>query len=323
MKPKVFIAKTIPYEVEKYIEKYCDCTKWRGKDEITRNEMLKAIIDAEGILTTSGTGGIVDEEFISYAPKLKVVSNISVGYNNFNIEVMRKHNIMGTNTPGVLNNTVADTVLALMLDSSRRISELDRFVRQGKWQEEISEEYFGRDMYGATLGIIGLGRIGEEVAKRAKFGFDMDIIYYNRNRKLEVEKKLNAKYTSLQELLKSSDFIVLMTPLTNDTYHLIGAEEFKIMKKTAYFINTSRGKTVDEKALIFALQNNFIAGAGLDVFDKEPIDIHNELLKMSNVVLTPHIGSATSKTRFEMAMLAAENMVKALLGQIPPNLVNQ
>lgn len=323
MKPKIFIAKTIPYEVEKYIAQYCDYTKWQNKEEITREQMLQEIKDVEGILTTSGTGGLIDEEFIFHAPKLKVVSNISVGYNNFNFEAMRKHNIIGTNTPGVLNNTVADTVIALMLDSSRRISELDRFVRQGKWTDDLSDKYFGTDMYGATLGIIGMGRIGEQIAKRAKFGFDMNIIYYNRNRKPEAEKKFNAKYVNLQELLKSSDFIVLMTPLTNETYHLIGTEEFKIMKKTAYFINTSRGKTVDEKALIYALENEIIAGAGLDVFDKEPIDIHNELLKIPNVVLTPHIGSATLKTRFEMAMLAAENMVKALLGKIPPNLVNQ
>lgn len=323
MKPKVFIAKKIPYKVEQYIGEYCDYVKWQGKDEITRLEMLKEINDAEGILTTSGTGGMVDEEFISYAPKLKVVSNISVGYNNFDIEAMKKHNVMGTNTPGVLNKTVADTVLALMLDSSRRVSELDRFIRQGKWTKEISKEHFGRDMNGATLGIIGMGRIGEEIAKRARLGFDMDIIYYNRNRKPETEKKFSAKYVSLQELLRSSDFVVLMTPLTNETFHLIGIEEFKIMKKTAYFINASRGQTVDENALIYALKNKIIAGAGLDVFDKEPIEVHNELLNIPNVVLTPHIGSATLKTRVAMVMLAAENMVKALLGQVPPNLVNK
>jgi glyoxylate/hydroxypyruvate/2-ketogluconate reductase len=321
MKPKVFIAKPIPVQVEEYIAEHCDYKKWMPLEDITREQMFKEIGDVEGILTNCHTGGQVNDEFIDHAPKLKVVSNISVGHNNYEVEVMRRRNVMGTNTPGVLDDTVADTVLALMLDSSRRISELDRFTRDGNWVEELKDEYFGRDVHHATLGIIGMGRVGEAIAKRAVYGFDMNVQYYNRNTKPETEEKLGVKYANLDDLLRTSDFVVLMTPLTKDTYHLMGEREFGLMKEAAYFINASRGQTVDENALIGALQQKKIAGAGLDVYEKEPIDPNNPLLKIPNVVLAPHIGSATAKTRFDMSMVAAQNMVKALLGEVPPNLV--
>lgn len=321
MKPKVFIAKPIPVEVEEFIAKHCEYKKWEPLEDITREQMFEEIGDVDGILTNCHTGGQINDEFIDKAPRLKVVSNISVGHNNFELDVMKRRNVMGTNTPGVLDDTVADTVLVLMLDSSRRISELDRFTREGKWVEELKDEYFGRDVHHATLGIIGMGRVGEAIAKRAVYGFDMNVQYYNRNRKPEAEEKLGVKYAELDDLLRTSDFVALMTPLTKDTYHLMGAREFGLMKETAYFINASRGQTVDENALIEALQQKKIAGAGLDVYEKEPIDPNNPLLKIPNVVLAPHIGSATAKTRFDMSMVAAQNMVKALLGEVPPNLV--
>ena len=317
-RPKVFISKPIPVEVENYIARHCDYKKWEHEKEIPREILLKEVADCNGVLLT---GHRIDEELLSNAPNLKIVSNISVGYNNFDIAAMKKHNVMGTHTPYVLDDTVADLVFGLILASARRIPELDRFVKDGKWEAGDDKIFFGVDVHHATIGIIGMGRIGEAIAKRAKLGFDMNVLYYNRTRKTAFEEKMGVKYRNLETLLKESDFIVLMTPLTEETYHLIDYKEFSLMKKSAIFINASRGQTVNEEALIDALQNKKILGAGLDVFDKEPIDPDNPLLKMNNVVTLPHIGSATAKTRFDMAMLAAKNLVKGVLGEVPPNLV--
>lgn len=317
-KHKVYIAQKIPKKVEDYIANFCDYEKWEGEDPIPRSELLKKIHDKEGLLLA---GISIDEELLNHAPKLKVVSNASVGYNNFDLKAMKARSIIGTNTPGVLDDSVADLIFALMLSTARRITELDRYMKDGKWKLEDNENLFGLDIHHATVGIIGMGRIGEAVAKRAKFGFDMEILYYNRNRKYEIEESLGVKYCDFEELLKQSDFIVLMTPLNNNTYHLIGSKEFDLMRREAIFINASRGQTVDEKALIEALEKKKIFGAGLDVYGKEPIEPNNPLLKMSNVVTVPHIGSATEKTRSEMAMLAATNLVKALSGENAPNVV--
>ncbi|WP_212378430.1 2-hydroxyacid dehydrogenase [Alkaliphilus sp. B6464] len=317
-KHKVYIAQKIPKKVEDYIANFCDYEKWEGEGPIPRSELLKKIHDKEGLLLA---GISIDEELLHRAPKLKVVSNVSVGYNNFDLKAMKTRNIIGTNTPRVLDDSVADLIFALMLSTARRITELDRYMKDGRWKLQDNENLFGLDIHHATVGIIGMGRIGEAVAKRAKFGFDMEVLYYNRNRKYEIEESLGAKYCDFEELLKQSDFIVLMTPLNNDTYHLIGSKEFDLMKRKAIFINASRGQTVDEKALIEALENKKIFGAGLDVYDKEPIEPNNPLLKMSNVVTVPHIGSATEKTRSEMAMLAATNLVRALSGEKAPNVV--
>jgi gluconate 2-dehydrogenase len=247
---------------------------------------------------------------------LKVVSSISVGYNHFHIEDMKAANVIGTHTPYVLDDTVADLVLALMLSAGRRVAELDAFVKQGKWQKgQVKEtELFGMDVHHATIGIIGMGRIGEAIAKRAVHGFDMKLLYYSRSRKPEVEERFNAKFCTLEQVLEQSDYVVLMTPLTPETEHFIGREQLKLMKPSAFFINASRGATIDEQALIEALQNGTIRGAGLDVFEQEPTAVDNPLLKMPNVVTLPHIGSATDQTRFEMAMSAARSLVGALTG---------
>lgn len=319
-KPKVFIAREIPKEVEDYIGEFCDYEKWDKKENIPRQELFSKLSDKEGLLLT---GIKVNEELLNNAENLKVVSNISVGYNNFDIKAMKARNIIGTNTPGVLDNTVADLIFGLILSSARRITELDRYVKEGKWKAEDDKNLFGVDVHHSTLGIIGMGRIGEAVAKRARFGFDMEVLYYNRNRKENVEESLGVKYCEFQLLLEKANFIVLMTPFTKDTYHLIDSEEFNRMKKTAIFINASRGQTINESALIEALQNKKILGAGLDVYEKEPIDPENPLLKMSNVVTLPHIGSAVEKTRFDMAMSAARNMVTALSGEVPPDIVRE
>jgi gluconate 2-dehydrogenase len=317
-KHKVFIAQNIPKKVKDYIDSFCDCEYWDSEVQITRNEVIRRIYDKEGIILA---GIEVDEDLLRHAPKLRVVSNMSVGYNNFNIEAMKARNVIGTNTPGVLDDTVADLIFALILSAARRIPELDRYVKDIKWKPEDNENLFGIDVHHSTIGIIGMGRIGEAVAKRAKLGFDMEVLYYNRNRKYEAEKSLGVKYCDFESLLMQSDFVVLMTPYTNSTYHLMNFKEFDLMKREAIFINASRGQTVNEKALFEALESRKIKGAGLDVYEKEPIDSDNPLLKMSNVVTVPHIGSATEKTRDAMAMTAAINMIKALSGETPPNVV--
>lgn len=319
MKPYVFIAKPIPPEVEQMIGEHCRYDIWK-EDTISKEELYEKMKDAEGLLT-SGTA--IDSDLLDHAPKLKVVSNNSVGYDNFNIEEMKRRGVVGTHTPYTLDDTVADLAFSLILSSARRVAELDRFIRAGKWGTVEEESLFGMDVHHQTLGIIGMGRIGEQAAKRAKFGFDMDVLYYNRNRKPDAEKELGVTYADLDTLLKTSDFVLLITPLTDETYHMIGEREFKMMKDTAFFVNISRGKTVDEKALIRALQEGWIKGAGLDVFEKEPIGEDNPLLQLENVTLLPHIGSATAKIRLNMFKQAAQNMIDAVYGKTPKNLTKE
>ena len=319
MKPKVYATYPILEQVEKIMAEYCDIRQWQGNGRIPRDILSKEIADAEGLYTAgSSMVGRIDEELLTHAPHLKVISNVSVGYNNFDVEAMNKRNIIGTNTPHVLDETVADLAFALILSTARRITELDQFVKDGNWKPTTNyREIYGKDVHSTTLGIIGMGRIGEAIARRAKFGFNMDVLYFNRNRKPEAEEKYGAEYCDLTSLLTRADYIVLVTPLTPETFQIIGKEEFKLMKKSAVFINISRGQTVDEQALIQALQNGEIHGAGLDVFEKEPVDPDNPLLQMSNVVTVPHIGSATARTEAAMAMRAAENLVAVLRGKEP------
>jgi gluconate 2-dehydrogenase len=230
---------------------------------------------------------------------------------------------MATNTPDVLNETTADAIFGLLLITARRMAELDRYVKEGKWEAPIGENLFGVDVHHKTLGIIGMGKIGTAIAKRAHFGFGMNILYHNRSRNQKAEEQFHATYCELEDLLKQSDFVCLMTPLTSETKHLIGLKQFQLMKRSAIFINGSRGQTVNEKDLIYALQNKLILGAGLDVFEQEPVPKDHPLLKMNNVVTLPHIGSATYETRYAMAKLATENLIKGLKGLCPPNLINQ
>jgi gluconate 2-dehydrogenase len=212
-------------------------------------------------------------------------------------------------------------VFSLALSTARRVAELDSYVKEGLWKAGDDENLFGLDVHHSSMGIIGMGRVGEAIAKRARFGFDMEVFYYNRKRKYEAEEKLGVKYCDFESLLGKCDFVVLMVPLTKDTYHLIDYKQFSLMKSNAVFINASRGQTVNEQALIEALQNKRIFGAGLDVYETEPVGTENPLLKMSNAVTVPHIGSATEKTRADMAMTAAVNLVKALYGETAPDIV--
>lgn len=314
MKPKVYIASAIPQEVRSYLDEHCDCESWIGEQAITGQQLSEKLADVEGLLVA---GNAISKRLLDSAPKLKVVSNISVGYNHNDLDAMKARRIIGTHTPYVLDDTVADLTLALMLAAARRVTELHNLVRAGGWQRGLGEQLFGVDVHHAKLGIIGMGRIGEAIAKRARFGFDMEVSYNNRSRKPEVEERLGVSYQSLDELLKQSDFIVLMTPLTPETKHLIDKEQFELMKNSAIFINVSRGDTVNEAALIEALRSKRIYGAGLDVYEKEPVSSDNPLLELDNVVTLPHIGSATHKTRHNMAMQAAQDLVVALYGREP------
>ena len=237
---------------------------------------LEALKDVEGIV---GLALPVDQELLERAPKLKIVSNNSTGYNNLSIDVMTKRGVMGTHTPGVLEDTTADAIFGILLASARRIVELDHFVKSGNWQGHLTTAEYAIDVHHKTLGIIGMGKIGSAIAKRAHLGFDMNILYHNRNRNLEAEEKYHATYCNLDTLLKESDFVCLMTPLTRETENLIGEREFKLMKKSCIFVNGSRGKTVDETALIDALKQKEIHGAALDVYQIEPVKKDHPLVQ--------------------------------------------
>jgi glyoxylate/hydroxypyruvate/2-ketogluconate reductase len=318
MKPKVIVYKKVDKKVIDLLNEYFNVIYFEKLDNQSYPEFLEEIKDAQGIL---GSGLKVDSELLKLAPHLKIVCNTSVGYDNLDLTALEKSGIMATNTPDVLNDTVADTIMGLILSTARRIPELEHWVKTGQWKSGLEEKWFGVDVNHKVLGIIGMGGIGSAVAKRAHYGFDMEILYHNRSRNEEAEQKFGATYCSLEELLKKSDFVCLMTPLTPQTEKLMGTKEFNLMKESSIFINASRGKTVDEEALIHALQRGQILGAGLDVFVEEPVNLDNPLLSMKNVVTLPHIGSATYETRFKMAMLAATNLIAGLKGDIPPTLI--
>lgn len=318
MKPKVIVYKKMDEKVLEFIRETCEVIYFEKLHSDVYPTFLEELKDADALL---GSGLKVNGDLLDRAPHLKIVCNTSVGYDNLDMSELSKRNIIATNTPDVLNDTVADTIFGLLLATARRMPELDQFVKNGEWKETLKEEHFGVDVHHKTLGIIGMGGVGSAIAKRAYFGFDMDILYHGRSRKEEEEKTYNATYCSLEELLQKSDFVCLMTPLTPQTEGLMGKREFELMKQSAIFINGSRGKTVDEEALINALRVEEILGAGLDVFAQEPVSPDNPLLSMKNVVTLPHIGSATAETRLKMAMLGAENLVAGLKGETPPNLI--
>jgi glyoxylate/hydroxypyruvate/2-ketogluconate reductase len=284
-----------------------------------REQLAKHLPHVNGLI---GSGLKVNAELLDKAPNLKIVSNYSVGYDNLDIPELTKCGIMATNTPDVLTETTADLMFGLIMATARRLPQLDRLVKDGKWTKSIGKELFGTDVYGKTLGMIGLGRIGAAIARRAKFGFHMPILYHNRSRSEQAESELDARYCQLDELLQQSDYVCLMTPLSPETVNLIGAREFGMMKETAIFINGSRGATVDEQALIHALETKQIAAAGLDVYVKEPLPASSPLLSMDHVVTLPHVGSATMATRLAMEDLAADNLIAGLTGKKPPSLIN-
>jgi glyoxylate reductase len=284
-----------------------------------RGELLDAVRGANGILSTA-TEKMDGEVMDAAGEGLRVIANMAVGYDNIDLAAARERGVVVTNTPGVLDETTADVAFMLMLAAARRLGEGERLLRAGEWEWWGPKQLRGVDVWGKRLGILGLGRIGRAVARRAR-GFGMEILYHNRSRNEDAEQELGARYLELQDLFGESDFISIHTPLTDETRHLIGAEELERMKPTSVLVNTSRGPVVDEGALADALENGRIFAAGLDVYEEEP-KVHPKLLELENVVLAPHIGSASMETRDRMATLAAENLRAVLRGEQPKTPVN-
>jgi len=319
-KPKILVARAIFPEALARLEEDFEVRSNQADQILTSEELKKALSEVAGALVTGSER--IDAQALANAQNLKVVSNISVGYNNFDVPAMTAAGVMATNTPDVLTDTTADFGFALLMATARRITESEHWVRAGKWaQWSIVNNPLGMDLHHSTLGIIGMGRIGQGIAKRA-LGFGMKVIYHNRSRLLEAdEKACGATYVSKEELLKTADHVVLVLPYTPENHHTIGAKEIGLMKPTATLINIARGGIVDDLALAQALKTGKIFAAGLDVFEGEP-KIIPELLELSNVVLAPHIASATEKTRRAMVDLAIENLRAAIGGKQPPSLIN-
>ena len=291
-------------------------------DEPKRDNLQRlraALPSAHGLL---GASLPLDAALLDLAPHLQAVASVSVGVDNYDIDDLSRRGVLLSNTPDVLTETTADTGFALLLATARRVVELANLVKAGQWTRNIGPAHFGTDVHGKTLGIVGMGRIGEALAQRGHLGFGMPLLYHSHSPKPAVDQRFNARHCQLEELLAKADFVCLTLPLTAQTEGLIGAHELSLMKPGAIFINISRGKVVDEAALIDALSQRRIRAAGLDVFEREPLAHDSPLLTLDNVVATPHIGSATDETREAMAACAVDNLIAALAGERPPNLVN-
>ena len=302
----------------------------RGRFEVEDNqaadmpwnteELRRRLADKDGVLTTGSDR--IDAAVLDAAPRVRAVCNVAVGYNNIDLAACSERGVLATNTPEVLDDTTADTAWALLMAAARRITEAERWLRAGNWKQGWKHDrLLGQDVHHAALGIIGMGRIGQAMARRAK-GFSMRVLYHNRGRAPKsVEKELGAKYVTLDRLLSDSDFVSLNMPYTPESHHLIGAEQLARMKPTAVIVNAARGGIIDDDALIEALKEKRIAGAGLDVFEGEP-RFNPGFLELENVVMIPHIGSATRSTRMKMNQIALKNLTSALSGRRPPNLLN-
>ncbi len=314
---RVLVTRDIPESGIEMLEKKFEVVVNREDIPMTKAQMLEEFPKYDAILTA--LSDTIDEEIMQAAPNVKIYANYAVGYNNFDVNTAKERNVAMTNTPDVLSDSTAETAWALLFTVSRRILEADRYVREGQWERFSHKLLLGQDVYEKTLGIVGAGRIGQRFAEKAR-GYHMRIIYHNRERNLDFEKRFNATYVELDELYSESDFVSLHCPLTEETKHLINEDAFKKMKFSAVVINTSRGPVIDEEALVNALKNNEIWGAGLDVHENEPA-IHPDLLKMDNVVLLPHIGSATTETRERMSQMCARNIIEVLEGREAINTV--
>ena len=320
-RPKVYVTRQLFDEAIEILERQAEIEAFEGVDNaVPRDLLLTKVRNVDGLLPLLTDN--IDAEVMDTGRKLKVISNMAVGFNNIDLRAATERGIYVTNTPGILTDTTADLAFALIMAAARRVPEADRNVRFGKWIHAWGPKMFiGTDIHGKTLGIVGLGRIGSAIAKRAK-GFDMRVIYHDVDRRQDLEEELGIAYKTFEEVLSESDFVSLHVPLTKDTFHMIGQKQLSMMKRKAYLVNTSRGPVVDEEALYRALRDRVIAGAALDVFEHEPLDPKSPLLKLDNIVLTPHIASASVETRTKMAVMAATNLVSVLQGKEPPNLVN-
>jgi glyoxylate reductase len=319
MKPRVYVTRLLPKEAMDKIYSFCETKVWKDELPPTRNVLLENVADIDGLLSLLTDK--IDAELMDQARKLRVISNCAVGFDNIDVNEATKRGIVVGNTPGVLTDTTADFAFALIMAAARRVVEGDRIVRAGKWKTWGPMILLGQDVHGATLGIVGVGRIGLAVAKRA-VGFGMKILYSHTLRNKQVDHELGIESVDLDTLLAQSDFISLHTSLTPETHHLIGAKQFDNMKRTAILVNTSRGPIVDNMALYEALRSGKIAYAALDVTEPEPLPADHPLLTLSNVIVAPHIASASVATRTKMALMATENLIAGLKGEMPPNPVN-
>jgi glyoxylate reductase len=320
MKPRVYVTRRLPDAILDRIRQHADVACFDQEDvPVPRATLLESVRGVDGILTML-TDRVDAELFEAAGPQLKVVANMAVGYDNVALEDARRFGVAVTNTPDVLTETTADLVFALILATARRVVEAEKFLREGRWQTWAPMLLTGMDVHGATIGVIGMGRIAQAVVRRAK-GFAMKVIYHSRTRRPDVEEMYGCTYVALDDLLRQADFVVPLTPLSDETKGMIGARELSLMKPTAILINASRGQVVDQQALYDALARRRIWAAGLDVFSEEPIPPDNPLLTLDNVVLLPHIGSATVQTRLKMAAVAADNLIAGITGGNPPNRV--
>jgi lactate dehydrogenase-like 2-hydroxyacid dehydrogenase len=315
---KIFVTRNLPEKGMDLLRNYHEVEVNPYNRVLTKGEIIQGVKGKDGLICLLTDN--IDKDIILSEPKLKMIANYAVGYNNIDIETATKNKIPVSNTPGVLTDTTAEMAWALVFAASRRIVEADKFTRKGKFKGWDPMLMHGLDITGKTLGVIGTGRIGTAFALKSK-GFNMNVLYTDHHRSIILEKQINAKKVQLKELLKKSDIISLHVPLIDSTHHLISEKELKMMKETAILINTSRGPVVDEKALIKALENKWIFSSGLDVYENEP-NVPERLIKLDNVVLQPHSASATIQTRTNMALIAAKNMIEGLIGKKPPNCVN-
>ncbi|MDI6763862.1 MAG: D-glycerate dehydrogenase [Thermodesulfobacteriota bacterium] len=319
MKPKVLVTREVFDDVLEYLSQHFEVTSNQSDIPFDSETLASKLFDKQGAIITLTDR--IDTPLLTRCPNLKAVCNIAVGYNNIDLEACRKARIMATNTPGVLDDTTGDFTWALILATARRLTEAEAYLRAGQWDRWKLKQFLGLDVHHATLGIFGLGRIGQVVARRAT-GFEMKVIYHDVRRAApEIEEASRATFVSKEELLSQADIVTIHVPYSPATHHLIGKAELKQMKPTAILINASRGGVVDDAALIEALRSGTIAGAGLDVFENEP-KFNPKFLELKNVVLAPHIASSSKATRHKMAMLAAQNLVAALTTGHPPNLLN-
>ncbi|HAL62180.1 MAG TPA: D-glycerate dehydrogenase [Chloroflexi bacterium] len=316
---KVYVTRLIPEEGLDMVRRYCDVEVWEGELPLPYEVLLEKARDIDGLLSLLTDR--IDAPLMDAAPKLRVISNYAVGYDNIDVTAATQRGIIVGHTPGVLTETVADFTMALLLATARRVVEGERFVKAGKWKTWGPTLLLGRDVHGATLGLVGLGRIGASVARRAR-GFAMRILYHDIARREDLERELGLIYTDFETLLGESDFVSLHVPLTEDTHHLMSKDQFGLMKPTAILINTSRGPVVDQQALYEALKSGRIASAAMDVTDPEPIAPDDPLLSLDNCLIVPHMASASIATRTKMATMAAENLIAGLRGEIPPHPVN-
>ena len=314
-RPRILVARAIFPEVIERLQQHFDVESNPEDVLWSKTQITEKLRDKVGVFTTGGER--IDAEVLAGCPHLKICANMAVGYNNFDLDAMTAARVLGTNAPDVLTETTADFGFALLMATARRISESEHFLRAGHWTRWSYDMFAGADVHGSTLGIIGMGRIGQGIARRGALGFGMKVVYHNRSRlDAAIETECRASYVSKAELLKTADHVVLVVPYSAASHHTIGAAELALMKSTATLVNIARGGIVDDAALAKALRENRIAAAGLDVFEGEP-KVHPDLLTVPNVVLTPHIASATLPTRLAMANLAADNLIGFLVNGKP------